>query len=714
MAMEQLSIAKHRLGDALRSTVNAFTTAGGESKFVESGTLTPEEFVEAGDQLTFKFPTWRWESGEASLRASYLPQEQQYLITRNVPCRDRVRALDFALDQTTTEDDWLLPPEMSSGAENKELHDVDDLGPSEGASKAEGKGIVFNADDDFLGGGAAASTLPDFSDLDQQLQEDDYPAAGYAAPSGGVVVAEAPDANIVKTRTYDLSITYDKYYRTPRLWLFGYNERGDPLKPEEVYEDVLSDYKSKTVTVDPHPLTGTPTVSIHPCQHAQVMKKVIQDWIEQGLTPRHDLALFVFLKFISSVVPTINYDFTMEIELLLRFLAGAGRGGRWAAVTALRKSSGRSRRTDDDWHRVLDYAIHHGLVRLEIVIGPENRKAFASPQLTDSGQRWFQTGPHNCLLDFGHAAPAGPAQRERDPSPATLRSVADPPSPGSRAEAAVTVTDDEEINTPEDDQPLANLQVLVEQRRVSSQPTPQRRRLGLVQDEVPEDATALQGQLAAEVAALQSLVANLSHPRAAALAAALNDVRSVRRALEAEVPSSAKRQRHSAGSISIHSSSPQSSTRPEAKSRRTVRAAGSPGAEELPLPAQPRPAPPLSFARTARPVAHQPGSVPAPQLQRPVPRAVAKAAASKKFSEREREGCSELIKKLMDAHDFNSNQQGGTEKFRQIINKVKPLAPVAKRPILEEVPQKYFLGKTPGKHRERLRQIITEFKAEGL
>ena len=25
-------------------------------------------------RLTFKFPTWRWESGEASLRASYLPQ----------------------------------------------------------------------------------------------------------------------------------------------------------------------------------------------------------------------------------------------------------------------------------------------------------------------------------------------------------------------------------------------------------------------------------------------------------------------------------------------------------------------------------------------------------------------------------------------------------------------------------------------------------------
>jgi hypothetical protein len=29
---------------------------------------------------------------------------------------------------------------------------------------------------------------------------------------------------IVHTRTYDLHITYDKYYQTPRLWLFGYDE----------------------------------------------------------------------------------------------------------------------------------------------------------------------------------------------------------------------------------------------------------------------------------------------------------------------------------------------------------------------------------------------------------------------------------------------------------------------------------------------------------
>lgn len=29
---------------------------------------------------------------------------------------------------------------------------------------------------------------------------------------------------ILQVRTYDVFITYDKYYQTPRLWLFGYDE----------------------------------------------------------------------------------------------------------------------------------------------------------------------------------------------------------------------------------------------------------------------------------------------------------------------------------------------------------------------------------------------------------------------------------------------------------------------------------------------------------
>jgi len=47
-------------------------------------------------------------------------------------------------------------------------------------------------------------------------------------------VAEVNTA-IKRVRMYDLSITYDYYHRTPRLWLQGYSEDGDLLTQEEMY-----------------------------------------------------------------------------------------------------------------------------------------------------------------------------------------------------------------------------------------------------------------------------------------------------------------------------------------------------------------------------------------------------------------------------------------------------------------------------------------------
>mmetsp|Transcript_6160 Transcript_6160/g.9959 ORF Transcript_6160/g.9959 Transcript_6160/m.9959 type:complete len:155 (+) Transcript_6160:158-622(+) len=102
------------------------------------------------------------------------------------------------------------------------------------------------------------------------------------------------------------------------------------------------------------------------------------------------------------------------------------------------------------------------------------------------------------------------------------------------------------------------------------------------------------------------------------------------------------------------------------------------------------------------------------QLQRPIKAAKAKASSCPKFSRRDREDSSELLTKLMDAADFNSNQQGGTERFKVLMAEAKKLAPVEKRAALEEVVHKNFLAKTPGRHRECLRKIITEWKAEGL
>ncbi|CAD7960187.1 unnamed protein product [Amoebophrya sp. A120] len=276
----------HKVGDTLRAGVAAVTPVPTETKFIEEGTLTPQEFLQAGDQLCYKFPSWQWEKGKPANRAGYLPDEKQYLITRNVRCRERVRDLDASLQKLSMSEDWCLPP------------DTEDKDKPGGAGATGSKG------------GQKAAEKLDFGDLDNMLagdDDDDIENDGFELPDSG--------KESTKLRTYDLSITYDKYYQTPRLWLFGYDIYGRPLESREIFQDVLSEYHSKTVTVDPHPLTAVPTCSIHPCKHAAVMKKVIRDWMEQGLQPRHDLALFVFLKFISSVVPTIDYDFTMDIEL---------------------------------------------------------------------------------------------------------------------------------------------------------------------------------------------------------------------------------------------------------------------------------------------------------------------------------------------------------------------------------------------------------------
>ncbi len=56
-------------------------------------------------------------------------------------------------------------------------------------------------------------------------------ALGPAAP---YLTAEEPADNIERTRTYDLSITYDKYYQTPRMFLFGWDEERQPLAAEQV------------------------------------------------------------------------------------------------------------------------------------------------------------------------------------------------------------------------------------------------------------------------------------------------------------------------------------------------------------------------------------------------------------------------------------------------------------------------------------------------
>ena len=74
-----------------------------DSKFRETGVITPEEFVVAGDHLVHHCPTWHWSAGDSSKTKPYLPADKQFLITKNVPCYRRCRQLETTCDEKMIE-----------------------------------------------------------------------------------------------------------------------------------------------------------------------------------------------------------------------------------------------------------------------------------------------------------------------------------------------------------------------------------------------------------------------------------------------------------------------------------------------------------------------------------------------------------------------------------------------------------------------------------
>jgi len=272
------------------------------------------EFVIAGDNLVSKCPTWSWESGEPNKRKSYLPPEKQFLITRNVPCLRRAASVEEEYEAAGGEvlldnednDGWLAthgkPKDKSDEAEN--LPSMETLEISSKNKTVKSIPSHFGDQDE--------EDIPDMADYEEP---DNIETDAATLPSTYLVAEEPDDDNILRTRTYDVSITYDKYYQTPRVWLTGYDESRMLLQPELVLEDVSQDHARKTVTIEDHPHLPGKHASVHPCRHGAVMKKIIDVLMSHGVEPEVDKYLFLFLKFVASVIPTIEYDYTMDFDL---------------------------------------------------------------------------------------------------------------------------------------------------------------------------------------------------------------------------------------------------------------------------------------------------------------------------------------------------------------------------------------------------------------
>ncbi|KAJ3981034.1 putative E2-like enzyme [Lentinula detonsa] len=322
-----------------------------ESKFKEHGRITPEEFVAAGDFLAYKFPVWTWEKGDSSKARDYLPADKQYLVTRGVPCLRRATSLAYT-DADEDAERLLNFGDSSAGG------DGDEWVETHAGRKPNLDSAANPVGNMSLGNVPAMSEIPDMDEIPDMEEEDlEEGDAATAAPKNVIdssQVVEVATGNLLQVRTYDVMITYDKYYQTPRIWLLGYDENRTPLTPSQIFQDVSADHALKTVTIEPFPHSSSlQAASVHPCKHASVMKKVIErmnnsvvaEQLAQQKAPKEkkkwpfsrkasgigkddknvaaaagddeevegmrvDFYLVVFLKFIASIVPTIEVDST--------------------------------------------------------------------------------------------------------------------------------------------------------------------------------------------------------------------------------------------------------------------------------------------------------------------------------------------------------------------------------------------------------------------
>ena len=283
----------HFIGEGYRDVAKKFMSVLKDSKFYEEGVLTPEEYIKAGDFLTQKCPTWKWCS--AKIKVDYLPDDKQFLQT-TVPCPMRVSEYE-KINKTSeklVDDDWVeANVNFYNRKKDDEIKDID---------IENSKQVVVNN----------LEILENYADIDI-VREDNKIIYGEVNEDF-IVVETNDDENVIKTRTYDVSVTYDFFYRVPRMWLTGYNENGIPLEDKEINEDIMMEYIDRTVTIEKHPHTGVKSVSIHPCKHSLLLLKMIENFERSGKKLEVHMSILLFLKFLHSVVPTIQYDFTMDIN----------------------------------------------------------------------------------------------------------------------------------------------------------------------------------------------------------------------------------------------------------------------------------------------------------------------------------------------------------------------------------------------------------------
>eukprot|EP00043_Microstomoeca_roanoka_P009511 m.90810 g.90810 ORF g.90810 m.90810 type:complete len:312 (-) comp14604_c2_seq1:193-1128(-) len=304
-----MSHLRAKISQKIFLTLDSLQKGVTDSNFAKTGKLTAKEFVEAGDFLVANFPSWSWSAGNAELKRSYLPDDKQFLISKNIPCFPRE---EREIKQTIVEtegsgegdDGWI---EANVVGEAESAHVVPDLEDDAPATNAQEELDDEEAEADL-------DDVPTLGD-DDDMQGFDYENAVEDKDDAAVQPGGDHSDNIKKLRTYDISIHYDAHYSTPRVWLYGYDPEGKPLKGDAWKADFSPEHVDRTVTYERHPHLGYYCPSVHPCKHADGMKNQVELLVgDQGAVhPKYYMV--IFLKFIQSAIPNIEYDYTSKFEV---------------------------------------------------------------------------------------------------------------------------------------------------------------------------------------------------------------------------------------------------------------------------------------------------------------------------------------------------------------------------------------------------------------
>ncbi|KAL4462744.1 hypothetical protein ABPG72_014916 [Tetrahymena utriculariae] len=149
-----------------------------------------------------------------------------------------------------------------------------------------------------------------FDDLEEKVNSE-----GFVETSQRQTNSQDNQEQEEEMRIYNFSITYDTYYHVPRIWFSGVDENQKPLKKEQMFEDVMPEYRDETVTLEKHPHLGYDQMTIHPCKHSQILKSFIDQAKENGRVIKPTQALIIFLKFVGSVLPTLEIETTTDLEI---------------------------------------------------------------------------------------------------------------------------------------------------------------------------------------------------------------------------------------------------------------------------------------------------------------------------------------------------------------------------------------------------------------